>query len=264
MSLNTQDVDAFTTRRILAYLNGLQSADELVQDIKDDPESGTADSGYAIGAEVAERILSYRNTLRARRFSSLAELEQIEGFGQDKFNDLVFTMSESAEDWFIKSLYDGIILDNWTVRYYDEQFDDSTSFLHIARNESALVDWVANRVFNASMEHTQHRVAANLAGELARDRFIEPHEEAYIASYAWALWFYRIDPGNWFSFDRIRVVIEDFLSTYYGISELIELRLFKGYEDRGALTNGITAPDLPVTINHAEQRIAFWTAELFD
>ena len=161
-------------------------------------------------------------------------------------------------------LFNGILLENWTVRFYDEQFEDKDAFLHIARNESALVDWLAKRLSTASMEATNNRVTANLTGELIRSRYMETHEESYIASYGWALWFYQVDPGNWFSFDRIRLVIEEFLSSYYGISENIELRLFKGYTDRGALTKGITSSDLPVTVNHAEQRIAFWTAELFD
>ena len=264
MSLNTQEIDPFTAKRIIAYLNQLRSAEELTEEIEDSPDSGSAGSGYAIGPDVASRILSLRNRQRARRFSSLDQLEEVEGFGQDKLNDLVFSLSSSAEEQFVKSLFNGILLDNWTVRFYDEQFEDRDAFLHIAKNESALVEWLVRRLFTATLEKNDNRITANLAGELIRNRFMETHEESYIASYAWALWFYQIDPGNWFSFDRIRLVIDTFLSSYYGISENIELRLFKGYDDRGALTSGITSSDLPVTVNHAEQRIAFWTAELFD
>ena len=61
MSLNTQDIDPLTAKRIIAYLNQLRSAEELMEEIEDNPDSGTAGSGYSIGPAVAARIIALRN-----------------------------------------------------------------------------------------------------------------------------------------------------------------------------------------------------------
>ena len=269
MALNVDQIDVFTEKRILAFLNGVRNASELTSSsseggaIVDNPDSGAA-SGYTIGATVATRIIQLRNTLRGRRFTSVDQLEGVDGFGQDKLNDLVFSFSLSAEEQFKQQLFDGILLDNWRVRYEVEQFEDLIPFKNVAENRANFEDQVIAAVRRASFNRFGDRSRAYLAGELARDRYVESYLEAHLGSYGWALWFYRFDQDNWFSFERMRTAVEAFLSTYYGISEEIELHLFKGYPNGAGLAEGIIPNDLPVTINHAEQRIAVWTIELFD
>lgn len=270
MSKNTNNIDSATANRILAYLNSLRNADELTKspeeggDVKDDPISGSEGSGYTIGATVAARIINTRNSLRGRRFSSIDQLVDIDGLGQDKLNDLAYSFSATAEDRFIRSLYDGIILDNWNVRYSDEHFEDRDEFESIVYNEANLENWVVEQVKKTSLEQFDDRHRSLLSGELARDRYIESYPEAHLGSYAWALWFYSIDQDNWFSFERIRTAIESFLGTYEGISGEIELRLLKGFPNWSGLAQGITPLDLPVTLNKVEQRLSIWAAELFD
>ena len=270
MSIHTNNIDSATSSRILAYLNSIRSPEELTKtpeeggDIKDDPKSGAKGSGYTIGPTVAARIINTRNTLRGRRFSSIDQLAEIDGLGQDKLNDLAYSFSATAEDRFISSLYDGIILDNWNVRYSDERIEDRDEFESIIYNEANLENWVVEQVKKASLKQFNDRHRSLLSGELARDRYIESYPEAHLGSYAWALWFYSVDQDNWFSFERIRTAIESFLGTYEGISGEIELRFLKGFPNWSGLTQGITPLDLPVTLNKVEQRLSIWTAELFD
>ena len=264
MALQLDHIDAFTQKRILAYLNGVRTAEELTGGaVLDSPESGTSEAGYTIGETVAQRIISLRNRQRGRRFASLTSLNDVDGFGQDKLNDLAYSFRDSAEARFQASLFDGLLYDNWTVTFYDEQFEDAEAFQNIAGNRSNLEDWIIAKVREGSFRRFGDRHLAYVTSQLVRDRYVEVFEESHLGSYAWALWFYRFDQDNWFSFERMREAVETFLSTYQGISEEIELHLVKGYP-AGGLTQGITPDDLPVTINHAEQRIAVWTAELFD
>ena len=270
MNLDFSSVDTYTARRILAYLNGFRTSKDFLKaieegdDLKDNPDSGSSRSGYTIGETVATRMINVRDSLRGRRFTSIEQLNDVEGFGQDKLNDFAYSFADSAEDQFVKALYDGIILDNWTVQHSSTQFENSEQFQAIVNNRSNFEDWVIEEVKKASMERFDDRYRSLLAGELVRNRYVDEYEEAHLGSYAWALWFYRIDQDNWFSFERIRAAIEDFLGTYEGISENIELHFFTGYPNWAGLTQGITSTDLAVTLNHAEQRASVWSAELFD
>ena len=270
MKLEFASIDKYTARRILAFLNSARTTADLVRsiaekgEVEDNPESGSVGSGYTIGETVAGRLMSVRNKLRSRRYSSLDQLNEVDGFGQDKLNDLAFSFRDSAEDKFVKSLYDGIILDNWTVQHSSREFESEEEFSVVATNHSSLESWAIDQVKKASLERFNDHHRSLLSGELLRDRYMEHYEEAHVGSYAWALWFYRIDQDNWFSFDRIREVIEEYLGTYESISENIELHFFKGYPNWAGLTKGITPLDLVVTLNHAELRASVWSAELFD
>lgn len=270
MNLDFSSIDRFTAQRILAFLNGMRTASDLIHsitergEIQDNPESGSAGSGYTIGETVAARLISVRNKLRSRRFSSIDQLDEVEGFGQDKLNDLAYSFRDSAEDKFVKSLYSGIILDNWTVQHSSEQFESEEEFLKMVNNNTVFENWVIDQVKEASRERFNDRHRSLLSGELVRNRYVERYEEAHLGSYSWALWFYRIDQDNWFSFDRIREVIEKYLGTYESVSENIEVHFFKGYPNWAGLTKGITPRDLVVTLNHAELRASVWSAELFD
>ncbi len=97
--INGADVDVATTKRILAFLNGVSTAVDIAGSepqagpIRDDPTTGYGDQvrDYDIGLLVAQRILDKRATLGPNGFTDLAQLSNISGFGQDKFNDLVYS-----------------------------------------------------------------------------------------------------------------------------------------------------------------------------
>jgi cardiolipin synthase len=73
------------------YLTGRRTGGRTV----DDPAVGYSGErvGYAIGPVVAGRIIDRRDALPGRQIASLADLVDIPGFGQDKLDDLAFTLS---------------------------------------------------------------------------------------------------------------------------------------------------------------------------
>ena len=98
-TVSGQGVDPETTKRILDFLNGAQTASEIAGDepqagpVHDDPRTGYGDqfADYDIGELVARRIIDRRMTFGAVGFIDLAQLSGIRGFGRDKFKDLVYT-----------------------------------------------------------------------------------------------------------------------------------------------------------------------------
>ena len=76
------------------YLTGWRHGGRTV----DDPAVGFSGSrpGYAIGTLVADRIVERRDHSSGGQISALADLQGIAGFGQDKLDDLAFTMSNLA------------------------------------------------------------------------------------------------------------------------------------------------------------------------
>ena len=86
---------------MLDFLNRAKTAEDIAgvpgssaSPIQDDPNRYTGKSatgkGYDIGPKVAQRILDKRTELGGK-FSSLDQLAGIPYFGEDKFNDLVYT-----------------------------------------------------------------------------------------------------------------------------------------------------------------------------
>lgn len=113
MTLNTSNASPVVCTRILNFLNHAPNADSIAGieqsygPVIDDPTTGYGDNiaDYDIGALVAGRILNKRDSLPGGTFTNISQLDGIDHFGQDKFNDLVHTFSRYWELFFNVSLY---------------------------------------------------------------------------------------------------------------------------------------------------------------
>ncbi len=92
-------IDPEIQQRVLEFLNSALTASEIAGiepqegPIFDDPTKGYGNQvrDYDIGLTVAQRILDKRATLGAFGFTDLSQLSNIRGFGQDKFDDLIYS-----------------------------------------------------------------------------------------------------------------------------------------------------------------------------
>ncbi|MEL6594107.1 MAG: hypothetical protein AAFQ68_28645, partial [Bacteroidota bacterium] len=154
--------------------------------------------------------------------------------------------------------------ENWDVDHHTVQIPQLDKFRQITSSAASLAEFVATQIQTLVQKEKKNRTLAKLAAQSIRSAYPEHYSEAYLASYAWALWFFHFDADNWFSFDSMRLRIETYLSTFYYASDDISLYLFKGFDNNGTLTDGIGVLDLPVTVSYAEQSISIWWATLFD
>ena len=114
---------------------------------------------------------------------------------------------------------------------------------------------------STTVESRLQRIVLGLADMATKhDKPRKVLDNADAAQYAWALWFYRFDADNWFSYDRIREVINQYLSTSW--NEDMQLVLVKGFQGRPLWNSGVS--DMPVTLTEAEQTISLWRTELWD
>ncbi|MBK7873161.1 MAG: hypothetical protein IPJ74_22060 [Saprospiraceae bacterium] len=259
-----QKIEHWVAIRILNFLNRVKKAEEIVSGVKDDPNSGAAGEGVAIGETVAKRILEKRNSLQFHRFTSIDQLEGIPGLGEDKIRDLIYTFGVRAADAFRNAMFNGVILDNWKLEHYTYYFLSDQDFNNTVNIPSNFTGHIAHQIERIAEEKTENDRAAYLAGKLIQSAYQEFFESAHLGSYAFAFWLYRFDYDNWFSFERVRLEAEKYLSYYE--QSIYELRFgfFKGFSTAGLLTEGITKSDLPIVINPVERAITIWTAELFD
>ncbi len=263
--LSSPEVPRWIANRILDFFNRAQTvADITGGKIEDDPADGP---GRTIGAKLAARILRERNKLPFQRFTEFSQLDDIRGVGNGTVQDLIYTFGTPAAEAFRNSMYEeGVIYrENWPLEYFRTTFDDLESFNKLVSNEETFREWVAKRVGAISKERDLS------AG--AKDQMVADIEKAYIdtyfnstpvAGYALALWFYEFDADNWFSWERIQEVTIN----YFGYHRLypweMELRFFRGFENRGIIPPGITPSDLPVVVNWPEQAITLWFSALYD
>ncbi len=258
-----QKIEGWVELRILNFLNAAQTVDDIVNQVLDDPNSGGKGS---IGETVAARILEKRNTLQFGRFDSINQLEGIPGLGEDKIRDLIYTFGVRAADAFRKSMYNGVILENWRLEHHTYYFPNEDEFLLTATIESNFIQHVAYQVEQISLQKFGNDEAAYLANLLAQQSYLDRYDSAHVGSYAFALWFYQFDQDNWFSFERVRQEIESYLNYFVHFNAAYEQQfvLFKGFPNGATLVRAVTTPDLPVVINPVEHAITIWTAELLD
>ena len=249
-------------KRVLAFLNSVIDAKTLVEGIEDSPNNG---QGYGLGLTVAQRILDRRNALPGQRFRELSQLGDIEGLGEDKWDDLMHSHGQLSAEDFRESLFEKKLLyDNWEIEHFTTQIPDINQFRLIVGKEESLQAFVAEQIGKIIFKQHSNRVLTNLTVENLRNSYVDFYPEGFLGSYAWALWFFCFDADNWFSFEQIREAIESYLNTFSGISEEIGLYLFKGFINMGTLSEGVSVNDLPVTVSYAEQSISIWSVSLFD
>lgn len=259
---NANSSPLWVQKRVIAFVNGAKKASDIVEGVKDFSNNS---QGYGIGETVANRILNKRNSLPARRFRTIEQFSDIEGLGEDKFNDLLDTFNVlSAEEFRNKMFSEKFLFDNWEFAHHTIQLPDLKNFQQTVSSIESLKHFVAAQIKTLVFKEQQNRTLAKLAAQSIRSAYVEDYPEAYLGSYAWALWFFGFDADNWFSFEAMRLRIETYLSTFYYASDDISLFLFKGFENDGTLTDGIGVLDLPVTVSYAEQSISIWWATLFD
>lgn len=252
-----------TANRIVRFFNTVQSAFEIVKGVKDDP----GDNETAVfTTKVAKRILEVRNSLPESRFVSLEQIDAIPGVGPDKIDDLNYTFGRPAAESFETNLFDkGLLYENWTLIRYEYASETDAAHRALVDDPAAfrkLVHQLATRAAMETQGHTSEE-AESLTSSVLTDYMDTYTNNTPEGALAFALWFFRVDADNWFSFDRMRAETTWFFDYHSDPYAPMELRLFKGFNN-SVLLNLITPQDLAVTVNDAERVITLWVVGLAD
>ncbi len=258
-------VPLWTQIRVLGFLNQARQPKDISNHVllKDDPMKHSS-SGYTIGETVAQRILDRRAELPGRRFSEFKQLEGIQGLGADKLHDLLHAWRNPVAEMFRDGMYENVIRSNFVLRGHSVAFEDEATFLEVANDPFAFQAWVAMQVEALAERHTEDRRLARMAARLLWHAYLESYPSGGTGALAFALWWYRFDEDNWFSFEQVLAETRHYLDYAFGPHDRRELRLFKGFENAGVLVDAICPADLPVVIHYAEQSITVWTCQLND
>lgn len=258
------EVKDWVAARILYFFNVARDVSDIVDhpDLKDNPENGT--NGVTIGPTVAKRILERKQQLQFRRFRNISKLEGIQGFGEDKFNDLIYSFGSTAAEAFRQGMFNGVILDNWRLDNQTIAYKDEASFLKVANNESMFRELIAAKLQETEIAAGKSYQEARYKALLVQKSYLEVFDIAHYGAIAFGFYFYQFDADNWFSFDRVRLECEKYLSYHPSHKYRLELRLFKGFQEAGLRSTSTTQGMIPVVVNYGEQSIDIWEAELFD
>jgi len=76
-------------KTILDFFNGATKPEYITSVVIDDPRSGKpSKKAYGIRMSVAKKILTTRNSLPNKKFTSIEQIQNIRGVGKDTFNDI--------------------------------------------------------------------------------------------------------------------------------------------------------------------------------
>lgn len=264
--MSTTNIQAWVLNRILAFFNAANTVENILDGtIQDDPADGP---GRTLGPKLAARILRAKNQLPRRRFTDFSQLDNVTGVGEGTIQDLVYSFGTNAAEAFQSSMYEDNVIfpENWPLEFFRFTIEDQAQFMELIQDDVLFRTYVCDRIEELCHERE--------VSEDARRKMLEEIEGAYIdiynnstpaPAYALALWFYEFDADNWFSWERIQEQTEDYINYHMDSSNWeMELRFFRGVQQRGIIPVGITPTDLPVMVNWPEQAITIWFSTLYD
>lgn len=260
------DIPLWVQNRIIGFFNWARNVDMILDGtIQDDPADGP---GNTLSRTTAARILRERNLMPRRRFTDLAEIDQIRGVGPATMEDLVYSFGKSADEAFRQSMYESgtIYEENWPLEFFRYTIEDEEIFRNTAQDKILLRRFIEEKVAEAcEMRQVPAEDCEAMLREL-NEAYIDTYSNSTpAAGYALALWFYEFDADNWFSWERIQEQTLRYFD-HNGKTDpwFMELHLFKGFRNRGLIPPGISPDDLPVVVNWAEQAITYWVSALYD
>lgn len=259
-----RDIPQWVQSRILQFFNEAKDTSDLTGNQVQN-QSNKAGGNYSLGETVAKRILERRDQSNIKKFRTFEELDGIQGLGDDKIRDLAFSLGIGADQQFKNNLYgQKVLLDNFIFREYSVEITDKESFDSIAGNRSLVDQEVQKLVYQGCLTKRDQPLACNMAVEGIPSLYVDSYSSGFLGSFAFSLWFMGFDEDNWFSHTTIHSELDKYLNTYPNYDMRLELWMYKGFQNAGVLAKEITVKDLPVVLNHAEQKISIWTGELHD
>ena len=253
--LTAEHIPHWVIRRMLAFFNRSQTAEEIVERVQDNPDKG-GEGGYSMGKTVAQRILDKKESLFPIYFQTFDQLNGIEGLGQDKIDDLAYTFRLTAEAQFVENLNTNFQLeDNFDVLHYTRKYTDDEEFTAIQRNPAILRKEVGEMLVEIAARDFNNSSLSKLARHLVSEAYVDTYHHTEIAKYVWAVWFYAIAFDDWFSFDQIQGEIEQYLNEYWGPGGDITFSIFRGAQ---AYNVWGETDDLPISLNTTELSLTLW------
>ncbi len=263
-SYKIDSIPEHVANRILSFFNSAWQVSNITNSIiRDDPSDGP---GNTIGSTLAARILRTRRGLPTGRFTNLEELDGISGFGTGTWEDLVYTFSKTAAETFRENMYENQVIykENWPLWLFQYEIEDKETFQKLAYEEQTYRTFIGEQLAKiCEMDEAQETLCTD-ALERVQTTYIDTYTNSTPeAAHAFALWFFRYDADNWFSYDRVFEQTEAYFSHYPGDPWEMDLRFFKGIPST-LIEPGITVDDLATVVNFPEQTITIWMSTLYD
>ncbi len=272
--MNLQDIPNSVAARILDFFNRVNVVNDITNTIiQDDPSDGP---GNTIGPTLAGRILRTRSEQESNFYDNLEQLDAIEGFGEGTWKDLVYTFGRTAAEAFRDNLYvnDIIYRENWPVWFFEFPIDDFEQFDILTFDDNAYRTFVSEKLAEIAQQEEVVESLAQSAITGVKDAPLDRFQDLTLASVSFDIWFYRLDPGNWFSFDRMLEQTTAYFEYYdksypfqdipSGYDTLIEYVAFKGIPGTIMDPAGIAANDLITALNYPERNVTIWMTTLYD
>jgi DNA uptake protein ComE-like DNA-binding protein len=120
---------------VLEFFNAVTTPEQLVERVQDDPEYGIGPPrAYGIRRSLARRILEKRATLPGGVFTSLQQIDEIFGVGEDTLHDILYSFRDQGPKPDLDQLFRGA-LDACTYRLDAWITSLATKRLHSIRAE---------------------------------------------------------------------------------------------------------------------------------
>ncbi len=270
--MNPKDIPASVADRILDFFNRVREVSDITDTlIEDDPSDGP---GRTIGPTLASRILRTRSEQEFNRFEDLKQLDAISGFGEGTWKDLAYTFGRTAAEAFRDNLYKNNLLfrENWPVWFFEFPIEDKELFEELGFRDETYRAFISTKLEEVARQESVVDSLAESAIRNAKEAPLDRFQDPTLSALSFAIWFYRLDPGNWFSFDRMyeqTTTYFDYHTPKYSFQKrnfntLLEFVALRGIPGTIMDPAGIAAPDLVTILNYPEQRITIWMSTLYD
>ena len=162
-------------------------------------------------------------------------------------------VTDKKAEEFIADMTKDILGENFSLKTFSFTLDEE-KFEKTVGRQLAFRNFVNDRLLDLAAKECA----------LCATTYIDTFSSGLQGAYALALWFFRFDEDNWFSFDQVLEKTKAYLNGVSKWNDRLELRLFKGFSLKGILTEAISGPDLPVVVNHGDKTVTIISCELRD
>jgi hypothetical protein len=151
-----------------------------------------------------------------------------------------------------------VLSENFEITPYSYQIDDVAFYNAISTQTQSLTSFVAQRIHDICMSQNRPPKSCNRASQkLFHTPFVRFSDAA--ATDQLSNWIYSIDGDNWYQFQPMREVVENYLNTPQH-----ELVFFPNFNPEGVLVNDLSTEGQAVVFNHTTRSVTIWTINLRD
>jgi hypothetical protein len=256
-----RECPAWVEERVLRFMNQAGTWQKLIDNMRElGSDPGARSHDHLIGQKVAARILETRNLLPGMAFSTLGQLRDIRGLGEDKYRAILKAFSRPSASVLTDALAQAKLPGQSRAHLYPLTTypSDEASYQELITTPYALKEWVTTHLLAYAGRRGHGALVCKMLDQSIQQAFVEGSDNSDSgAALALALWLYQFQADDCFPFPAALEACTRYIGPAAGEGPFMRLWLIKPL-DQGLLFAGGGPAAWPVAGHDGERSVTVW------